>query len=89
MRTCWDCDLQGPKGGIWAGEWASLGPFGALQVPNAAGFTLVHFGTSRLGSVPASRAKNELEGPFLGQSGRSQRQETWLGTPLGDSNQQK
>ena len=41
MWTCWDCDLQGPKGGIWAGDWVGLGPFGTLS---GLQHSWVHFG---------------------------------------------
>ena len=69
MRTCWDCDLQGPKGGIWAGEWVGLGPFGTLS---GLQHSWVHFGPFQGGQAGLgtyARAKIELEGPFLGQSG--------------------
>jgi len=48
MRTCWDCDLQGPKGGIWAGEWASLSPFRTLL---GLQHSWVHFGPFRGGQA--------------------------------------
>ena len=36
-----NCDLQGPKGVIWAGEWASVRPFGTLSGGKR---SWVHFG---------------------------------------------
>ena len=31
MQALSNCDLQGLKGGIWAGEWAGQSPFGAFS----------------------------------------------------------
>ena len=57
MRTCWDCDLQGPKGGIWAGEWAGLGPIGTLSGPQHswAHFGLFQGGQAGLGTYVPSQ----------------------------------
>ena len=57
MRTCWDCDLQGPKGVIWAGEWAGLGPIGTFSGPQHswAHFGLFQGGQAGLGTYAPSQ----------------------------------
>jgi len=69
MWTCWDCDLQGPKGGIWAGEWVGLGPFGALS---GLQHSWVHFGPFQGGQaglgtyvVSQNLARRAVSGPIL------------------------
>ena len=69
MQALWNCDLQGLKGDIWAGEWTGQGPFGALSGLQHCIFHFGLFHGRQVSRRHLPRPKNELDGPFVGQSG--------------------